>query len=203
MPVHGVGAAAAHRPQFVQSMSRGNRPQAPQPSNEGGTSVAPTSGHHPPAHGVRRLLEAGHFDGKNSYGPLTAKFGAPAGVLEENALEVEGVEEAPVEEAPLDEPIEQTEEVQTGLVIDASGTALDGQAPVVEPIEGETGLEQLLPTETEDPLDAPIEGPVTEPGLLDMDTLLMEELINETTVLEEIVEQVVESTDGTIEEAAA
>lgn len=187
MSVHGVGAAAAHRPQFTQTAQRGNRPAAPQTSTEGAgdTTVGPTSGHNPPAHGVRRLMAEGHFDGKNSYGPLVAKFGLPP--------------EPPVD--PTDEmaPLEGSEELAMiepvpadGLVIDASGSALDVTAPPAEPDAGtDLGIDDILLDEP-----APDEPANSEPGLLDIDTLLMEELINEQTVIEEIVEQLDDAIEG-------
>ena len=189
MSVHGVGAAAAHRPQFTQNTQRGNRPAAPQTSTEGtATSAAPTAGHNPPAHGVRLLIEAGHFDGKNSYEHLAAKFGdprtlAPVDQTTDEVALLDGAEEP----APL-------ETVASGsLVIDTEGTALDVAVPAVDPeAELEIGIDETLLDEP-----APEEPTVTAPTLLDIDTLLMEELINEQTVIEQIVDQLDETTEPT------
>jgi hypothetical protein len=187
MSVHGVGAAAAHRPQFTQTAQRGSRPVAPQPSTEGagGTTVGPTSGHNPPAHGVRRLMAEGHFDGKNSYGPLVAKFGVPpepSADPTDQVAPLEGSEElAMIEPVPAD-----------GLAIDASGSALDVTAPPAEPNAGtDLGIDDILLDEP-----APDQPASSEPSLLDIDTLLMEELVNEQTVIEEIVEQLDDATEG-------
>lgn len=194
MSVHGVGAAAAHRPQFTQNAQRGNRPSAPQTptEGEGNTAVGPTSGHNPPAHGVQRLLVEGHFDGKNSYGPLVAKFGAPP----EPAAVESSDEIAPLE--GVGEPVPTEPVPEDGLVIDASGTALDATLPSVDP-EGTPalGLDEMLLDET-----VPEDPPIAEPGLLDIDALLMEELVNDQTVIEQIVDQLDQTTEdgGTSED---
>lgn len=184
MSVHGVGAAAAHRPQVTQNVQRGNRPAAPQGTAEtdGGT-VAPRSGNNPPAHGVRRLMAEGHFDGKNSYGPLVAKFGPPPGPSVDSTDAVASLEGSG--ELALTEPASAD-----GLKLDASGSALDVTAPAAESGAG-VGIDVV-------PLDelASDEPAGAEPGLLDIDTLLMEELVNDQTVIEEIVEQLGDVSEG-------
>ena len=126
MQVQGVGAgprgphggpppqAAAHRPQ---------RSQAPAPTGgPDAISVTPLQATHPPAHGVRRLMEAGHFaEGSSAYTAHAAKFGPPPSAL---------ATDTPADELPT----------------------------------GDTPLEQPA---------------TTEPTLLDLDTLLMEQLIAE------------------------
>lgn len=182
MSVHGVGAAAAHRPQFAQNTQRGNRP-APTQTTEGdaNTAVAPPNG--PPAHGVRRLLAEGHFTDSGAYGPLTAKFGVPVG---------------PTEAAPEDaaetgaaEPLVNVDELVLALELE---TPPQLDAPLVEPVETPM-IDELLP---EGP--PPEDPPVTASGLLDIDSLLMEELVNEQPIIEQIVDQLAdapEPTDGT------
>ena len=193
MSVHGVGAAAAHRPQFTPSAQRANRP-APQTSTEstGTAAIAPTNGHNPPAHGVRRLLAEGHFTDSGACGPLVAKFGPPPEAVEETALVEGAIDEAmPLEGAEEPAPLENV--ARDGLVIDTEGTALDVTVPAVDPVaELEIGIDETL-------LDEPAseEPTVTAPTLLDIDTLLMEELINEQTVIEQIVDQLDETTEPT------
>ena len=197
MSVHGVGAAAAHPPQFTQNTQRGNRPAAPQTTTEGDgtTSVGPSSSHQPPAHGVRGLIEAGHFDGKNSYEHLVAKFGdprPPASALEETAPVDETSDEVALLEG-IEEPTATETGASDSLAIDVEGTALDATVPVLDPeAELEVGIDESLLDEL-----APEEPTVTEPSLLDIDSLLMEELINEQTVIEEIVEQLDEAVEDT------
>lgn len=168
MSVHGVGATAAHRPQFTQNTQRspgaqntqrGNRPTPAQPSTEGSgaTSIAPASGHQPPAHGVRRLINEGHFEGKNSYAPLTAKFGAPPAPPEATDPITETTLEA-IEEAAATDPLLNPEET-----------------PVI--IEREP---DILP---------PTPPPAGNQPLLNIDALLMEELINDSSTVGEFVEQ--------------
>lgn len=166
MSVHGVGAAAAHRPQLAQGLQRGNRPTPAQPSTEGDgtTSAAPASGHQPPAHGVRRLINEGHFDGKNSYGPLTAKFGAPTTPLAETdpiaatALET-------IQEATTADPLLNQED--TPIIFERQPDILPPAPP-----------------------------PPTNQQLLDIDALLMEELINDSSTVGQFVEQLAEPSEN-------
>ena len=129
-------------------------------------------------------MAEGHFNNSGAYGPLVAKFGLPPEPAAASTDEVALVEGG--EDAPATEPTETD-----GLVIDASGTALDGTPPAPE-AEGasEPGLDEILLDEP-----APDESTTTESGLLDIDSLLMEELVNEQTVIEEIVEQIDETSD--------
>jgi hypothetical protein len=188
MSLHGVGAAAAHRPQFAQSAQRspntqsaqrspntqntqrGNRPAPTQPSTQGtgAASVASASDHQPPAHGVRRLIADGHFEGKNSYGPLTAKFGAPPPPLEATDPITETTLEA-IQEAAVTDPLLNPEE--TPMIIERQP--------------------EILP---------PTPPPATNQPLLDIDALLMEELINDSSTVGEFVDQLTATTtpaDGT------
>ncbi len=175
MSVHGVGAAAAHRPQFTQNTQRpqgaqnterGNRPTPTQPSTQGtgATSVVPDSDHQPPAHGVRRLIAEGHFEGKNSYGPLTAKFGAPLAPLEATDP-IAGTTLEAIEEAAATDPLLNPEE--TPIIIDR-------QPDILPPTPPPAGTQPLL----------------------DIDALLMEELINDSSTVGQFVDQVIKPSDG-------
>ena len=186
MQVHGVGAGPrgfnAGPPQ-----APANRPQRSEASPPaGGTDiVTPSSGHHPPAHGVRRLLEAGHFEGSGAYSAHVARLGVPAYAL---------AAETPVDEIPTDEALVED------LVVEEPGEAvLDAPVDTVldEPVD--TILDDLVENIVE-PADGVVveEPPAEDPALLDLDALLMEELIAEQeappTLLEQIVETIEDDT---------
>jgi len=182
MPVHGVGAAAAHRPQFTQSAQRGNRPAAPQPAAQDGAAtaaVSPATGHQPPAHGVRRLLAEGHFDGKNSYEHLVAKFGPPPTVTEEITLES-------TEDPGTPEPLLDIDQLALALEL-----PLETEPPVTQP-EEEPTIEQLIPDEIVPQAPQP-----STTGLLDIDALLMEELVNEQSLVGQFIDPVNPTNDPT------
>lgn len=167
MQLHGLGAGPRGPQNLPQQAA--NRPQASQPIGQS-SPVTPLEGSGPPAHGVRRLLEAGHFaQGSSAYTAHAAKFGVPAYVLaaetpiDELPTDETSVEEVPVVEVPVEDPIIE--------------------APIIEQI--------VVEAPTLDELIAPLPEEPTGPELLDIDTLLMEQLIVEQeeppTLLETLV----------------
>ena len=155
MQVHGAGAGPRGPQNLPQQAA--NRPQGSQPGGQS-SPVTPLEGSAPPAHGVRRLLEAGHFaQGSSAYTAHAAKFGVPAYALaaetpiDELPTDETSVGEVPVVEVPLESPVVE--------------------APIIEQI--------VIEAPTLDELIAPLPTEPTAPKLLDIDTLLMEQLIAE------------------------
>jgi len=164
LQVHGAGAGPRGPQNLPQQAA--NRPQGSQPGGQS-SPVTPLEGSAPPAHGVRRLLEAGHFaQGSSAYTAHAAKFGVPAYALaaetpiDELPTDETSVGEVPVVEVPLESPVVEVP-LESPVV----------EAPIIEQI--------VIEAPTLDELIAPLPTEPTAPKLLDIDTLLMEQLIAE------------------------
>ena len=172
MQVSGAGAGP-RGPQNLPPQAAVNRPQRSEASPPTGPAspITPSGGHHPPAHGLRRLMAAGHFaEGSSAYTAHAAKLGLPASAL--------ATDETPTNEIPTGEtPVE-------GIVVE--GPVIEG--PVIE--------EVLVQEATLDERAAPADDPA-QPALLDLDALLMEELIAEQDEPPSLLETLAE----TVEEA--
>lgn len=156
MRIDGAGAG----PQWPERARGAGKPATTEgaPAPETTAQPDPLPPESPPAHGVRRLLEAGHFDGKSNESMLAERFGVVITPPIDPAVDAPPIDEAPAIEdtPPSDQAPSEEPPVVDSPVDDAPPIEEPPSASIPEPIV-DTNL-------TEELIDALVEGSSEEPA---------------------------------------
>ena len=168
MRITGAGAG----PQWPERARGAGKPTADEgaptpgatgkPEGAGKPDTTPPAG--PPAHGVRRLLEAGHFEGKSNELMLAERFGVELNLAAPPADETTDPVDAPAGDTPpVDPPVTDPPADTTDPVVT--------DPPVIDP-----------PADTTPPVVEPPVDPIVDPTIsTDLTGQLLDALTNDTT----------------------